>query len=284
MIYLLLSAAMLFNSLQGFISKQYNVKTERTNTYIYTAVVATAAMLFFMLQSIGKFEFNAGVLFYSAAFSVSYIFATVGNVQAIGCGPLSVSSLIYQFSLILPTMYGIVFLKESISLWGYMGIFLLFVSLFWVNPQNNNETKPSKGWFIWVSLGFLGNGMCATVQKMQQIAFAGNYKNEFMIVALLLTAIVMYAIGIMKSRCPGEDIKNALKYAPLQGIANGALNELVLILAGLLPAAILFPAVLSGGTIITLTVSIVFFRERLSKKQLAGYLLGIISIIALNIK
>lgn len=46
MIYLPLSAAMLFNSPQGFISKQCNVKTEKPSAYIYAAVVATAAVLF----------------------------------------------------------------------------------------------------------------------------------------------------------------------------------------------------------------------------------------------
>ena len=109
MIYLPLSAAMLFNLPQGFISKQCNVKTEKPSAYIYAAVVATAAVLFFTLQSIGKFEFAAGVLFIPLHFPFP-IYATVGNVQAIGCGPLSISSLIYQFSLILPTMYGTVFL------------------------------------------------------------------------------------------------------------------------------------------------------------------------------
>ena len=47
-------------------------------------------------------------------------------------------------------------------------------------------------WILYVLLAFLGNGACSTVQVLQQRTFAGAYKNELMIMALL---IVSAAIG-----------------------------------------------------------------------------------------
>ena len=42
--------------------------------------------------------------------------------------------------------------------------------------------------------------MCTVVQKMQQIASYGAYKNEFMIVALAIVTVVMLIMSLFKER------------------------------------------------------------------------------------
>ena len=278
MTYIMLLVTAFFASLQNIVSKEYNIKTKGKDIYLYTAVVAATAMIFFILTSGGSFEFNFHSAIYSAAFALCYLSAVVGMIKSIECGPLSVSSLINQCSLIIPTLYGVAILNEKLKIWGYIGIVLLFVSLFLVKPKNSGKAKITPKWFVWVNIGFVGNGMCSTVQKMQQLKFDGAYKNEFMIIALCICAVVMSVaslLGVKEKR----DVKSIFKFAPIQGFANGVVNMLVMVLTALLPAAILFPVVLAGGITITFIVSVTVFKERLTACQLVGYMIGILSIV-----
>lgn len=284
MVYLLLAAAIVFNASQNFITKQYNLKTKKPNTYIYTAVVAFFAMLFFAVTSGGKFEFNIHIMGYSAVFALFYSMATVGTVQAIRIGPLSITALLNQCSLIIPTLFGLVVLNDDVSNIGCIGIAALFAALVLVNPKSSdNKKKVSSKWFLWVIVGFVGNGMCSTVQKLQQLKYDGGYKNEFMTVALFIVFILMLAAAKMNKSNLKRDIIGAMKYASLNGVANGACNMLIMVLTALLPTAVLFPSVSAGGMILTFIISLMVYKEKLSPKQLIGYTIGVISIILINI-
>ena len=138
-------------------------------------------------------------------------------------------------------------------------------------------------WIIYAIIAFVGNGMCSTFQKMEQIRFDGAYKNEFMIVALgidfvILTMIVLVSKADIKSQLKGCSI-----YAPLAGIANGATNLLVMVLTALLPTAVLFPSISAGGIIIMFFISLLVYKEKISKQQMVGYIMGVSSVILLNL-
>ena len=118
---------------------------------------------------------------------------------------------------------------------------------------------------------------------MQQLKFAGAYKSEFMTVALAVGALVMFVSACLSSKSITADITSAIKYAPFGGAANGGLNMLVMLLTSLVPTAILFPVVMSGGVVITFITSVTLFKEKLAAKQLVGYVLGVLSIVLINL-
>lgn len=275
MTYLLLFAAIVANGIQSTVFKGCSEKNKNINTYAYIGLVALFSMLFFVVASKGKFEFDPGSAIYSAAFALCYILSVLGNAKAIECGPLSLSTLVLQCSLIIPTMYGFVILKEEISVFAKIGIALIFLCLILVNPGGKSGKIPAK-WYVWVIMSFIGNGMCSTVQKMQQLKFDGAYKTEFMITALLIVFAVMTVFGLIKKE---GRTKGIVKYAAAQGVSNGVLNMLVMVLTALLPTAVLFPAVLSGGMIIAFIASVTVFKERLTARQYIGYGIGVVSVI-----
>lgn len=288
MVYILLCAAVTCSTIQNLITKQYNKSVRKPNMYIFSALVAATAMIFFIAASGGKLSFNGSIIGYSIAFAVSYSMAIMGNVMAISSGHLAISTLINQCSLIIPTMYGILILKEDIGVLGYAGIILLFACLCLVSLKNkpaqkNKDEGAFVKWLIWVTIGFIGNGMCSVIQKAQQLRFGGAYKNEFMITALAIGMIVMLSLAVLNTKDIKSDITEAIKYAPCVGAANGGLNMLVMVLTGFVPTAVLFPVVMSGVVIITFIASVAFFKERFTNKQLIGYVLGVASIVLINL-
>lgn len=269
-------------SFQNIIKKPYTDKTKGKGVYFFSFLTSFAAMIFFIATS-GGLNFDIKLLPYSFLFALSYATATVCSVYAIATGSLSLTTLIISYSLMLPTFYGLIFLKESIGKGFIIGLILLSISLVLIN-QKSAESSFSIKWIIFVLLAFIGNGMCSVVQKMQQVAFSGNNKNEFMILAL---AFVVIFLSIFLFKTERKEIKSFAKagwhLAIICGILNGIVNLFVMILSGMISVSVMFPLISAGGIIITYIVSKFFYKEKLTKSQFIGFLIGIVSIVFLNI-
>lgn len=277
-----LISIILGSAFQNIVKKPFAQKTSGKGVYFFSLFSSLTAMLFFVIMS-GGFEWNAELILYSALFALSYATATVSSVSAVVYGPLSITTLIISYSLMLPTVYGLIFLRDPVSSGLIPGLVLLIISLFLTNPKSA-DSRFSMKWIICVILAFIGNGMCSVVQKMQQIAFDGSYKNEFMILAL---AIVVVFLGILAFIKEHKDIKMVAKagwhLAIACGFMNGIVNLFVMILSGIMPVSLMFPMISAGGIVVTYFVSRFFYKEKLTKTQLVGFVIGIVSIIFLNI-
>ena len=185
---LLLITTLICLTLREVAGKAYT-KRITGGVYTYTTLAGLGTILFFLITS-RDLNFQPGILLYSAWFGVSYLLSGIFLLKAIAVGSLSITALVTNCSLIIPTLYGLVFLQEKGSLFLYSGIALLIAALVLVNKPS--VTSPVTGkWLLYVTVAFLGNGMCTISQKAQQVAFGGEGKNELMILALgIVVAII----------------------------------------------------------------------------------------------
>lgn len=267
-------------SAQNIISKQYNFKIKNKNMMMYSLIKTFFALLFFVVYSGGNLNFCTEIIPYAIGFGITYAAGTVANEYAVKTGSLSITSLVISYSLIIPTLYGTVFLNEPVRISTYTGIALLMISLFLVNMKKEN-TKFAFAWIVWIVIAFCGNGLCLSIQKLQQLKFNGAYKNEFMIAALLFVNTVLFVIVTLQKGDKG--FKDCLKYASLNGVANGLANMFTMFLVGLMPGAVLYPSITAGSMIVTFVISLAVYKEKLAKMQLTGYAVGVLSVIILNI-
>jgi drug/metabolite transporter (DMT)-like permease len=223
----------------------------------------------------------------------------VTSVLALGCGSLALTSLISGYSLVLPTVFGLILWEEPLYLTQVIGFAILVVSLYFANKRSapakaegeSEADKISVKWLVYVSLMFLSNGGCAISQQMQQNKFsevngyAYDFKNEFMFVALIVVVLLFAGIGLWRER---RDLGTVLRLgtlpAVLTGVCNGVTNLLVMIVVGVsISAAVFFPVISAGGLVISYVISVLFFKERFSGVQKLGILLGLVSVILLNL-
>ena len=282
--YLFLLFAILVLTSQKMLMKQYEVKSGHPNTILFSAIATLFAALFFFVLSGFQLELGVAseVLPYAIGFAIAYVFSIIGITLAIKEGPLSTTTLINSYSLIIPTLYGALILKDSIGITAYIGVILLLFSLFFVNARKES-VKLSAKWLFWVLVSFVGNGLCCTIQKMQQIAFEQTYGNEFMTVALGLAFLFQMAYLILCKKIRRSEWRDCFTYAPFLGVANGATNWAVIVLTSLLPNTILFPSLSAGEMLLLFFASIFVYKEKMSKMQMLGYGMGVISIILLNL-
>lgn len=253
--------------------------------FSFPAASTLFALLVFIFTGSGNFEFVSGILPYALIFAISYSVGGVFIVLALGCGPLSLTSLMLSYSLIIPTLYGMLCLGEPVSVTLVLGIILLLISLVFVNFEKKTEKKQiTVKWVLYTLLAFIGNGGCTTAQKVQQIDFAGKYKSETMIIALAVSLLIMSVVAVIyEKKTVFYNLKKGFWLYSSCGVANGVVNYFTILLATRMAASLLFPLVSAGGIIVSCVASVWFYKEKLSWMQVVGIVLGTLAIIAMNI-
>ena len=282
---LLLTVTILFCSLQTVLKRVFTSRTGGKGTFLFSAITCLGALGFFLVTG-GRLSFEAGIVPYAIAFAASYAISSIFGILAVATGSMCLSSLIISCSLIIPSLYGLIFLKEPGGIGLYAGIVLLLIALVLVNRKDTSEKAIpiTPKWLLFVFLSFLGNGMCSVTQKMQQVAFDGAYKNEFMIIALCFVFLFTMLPALKAERKEFAPlIKSGWWLALLCGLFNGVVNLFVMILSGRVPASVMFPLISGGGIVLTYIVSKVVYKEQMSRRQFVGFILGLLSIIFLSL-
>lgn len=281
MLYIILIVAGV--STQDVIKKDYDHRIGSRDVFTFSAVTVLAACLFFLIRSGFRFDLELSVLPYAFGFAAGYCVATVFNFLAIQCGPLSLTSLTISYSLLIPTVYGLVFDGDDAGAFFYIGLVLLVASLALINGQKG-QVRVTLKWAVCAMLALIGNGACSTVQTVQQRVFRQQYQNEFMIVALLCVAAVLIAYALLKEKKTAvSSLKKGVLPMVLCGAANGFVNLLVMVASAQMNKSVLFPLISAGGIVLTWLISAIIYREKLSVRQNIGMFLGVLSIVLFNL-
>ena len=271
-------------TLQVVAQKNYNLRGGK-GVFTFSAANTAFGLLIFLITSGGKLEFTPEIIGFSLIFALAFSVGLLSMFYAIATGPLSLTSLLNQYSLIIPTLYGLVFLGEPVTPMLVAGLIVLFASIALVNMEKKGEPKKiTLKWGIFVLLNFAGNGLCGTIQKIQQLTFNGKYGNEFMIIALSLVLVLFIIIALLKERDSMKwDMKHGFIWYALAGTGLGLVNFLVIVLSTRMAASVMFPVMSAGGILLSGFVSVAFYKEKLSVQQVVGVLLGTTAIILLNL-
>ena len=279
---LLLAAVIILCAAQNVLAKQYDRLASDKNVFFFSGITSLAALLFFAVSAGFRLTFSTDYLPYAIAFGVSYAVGGITIFYALAWGSMSITGLVTSYSLIIPTFYGLIALGERLSSAGVIGVICLMVSLFLIN-DSSEQTRFSLKWVACLVLAFVANGMCSTVQKMQQLACSGGYKHDFMIVALIIVTAASFLMAALRREKIASSLGLSLTLGALKGVANGIVNLLVMLLTGVIANAILFPSISAGGIVLGFLIAVAVYKERLSRCQLIGYAIGTPSVVLLNL-
>ncbi|MBP3667024.1 MAG: EamA family transporter [Clostridia bacterium] len=285
--YLLLFLTALFIVFQKVIQDRYNAKC-RSGVFLFSGMISFFAMCFFMAVN-RDWTWSSELVIPAVSFGLSYAAATVFVVLAIKCGSLAKTTLITSYSLLVPAFAGLIILREPLGLPMIVGMILLVLSLWLTNHRKKTADTPKEKitlkWLVFVLLGFVGNGMCSTVQKLTPHYLGADVnQNLYMIAALGLSTAVLIAASFLTKE---TDLKSTLRVGgPLSlfcGLFNGAVNYLAIYLNQFIPASVMFPVLSAGEIILIVPYSLLVRRERFTAKQWAGFAVGVVSVVLLNL-
>ncbi len=133
-------------------------------------------------------------------------------------------------------------------------------------------------------IAFFLNGFISIVQNEQLRRFGDVYRNEFMVVALLIGAVCLLPmVFVYERRGIRENLRVAATPAVLAGVVNAALNLFVMITASTIARSVFFPVLSAGSTVLTYLISLIFYKERYVWGQHFGVFLGIGALVLLNL-
>lgn len=284
---LLITLSNLLHSGEGVLIKKYNQKYS-DGGFIFISVVSLCSMLFFLLTDLisdsNGLRFNTGILIYGIFAGIAYATASLSTFIAMGEGSYVLSRLVLSYGILITVAHGLV-LGETLSVFGIIGLVLILLSLyFFKNEKSGENVKITKKWVIFIALSVIMAGAFGILQRQQQIEYARQYNNEFMIIALSVSAVALFIMGIIMS---GKRAKYVLKtgvpYAAGAGVFNGATNLVNLYVYSIAPLSIIGPTSAGVSVIISFLISKLIFKERFSKGQLLGVVLGTAALILFNI-
>ena len=284
--YALLFLTALLITLQKITQDRYNAKC-RSGVIFFGGMISFFAMCFFMAIN-RTWTWNAHLVIPAVAFGLSYAAATVFVVLAIKNGSLAKTTLITSYSLLVPAFAGLIVLRESLGIPMVIGMILLVVSLWLTNykkGKGGEKERITLKWVIYVAIGFVGNGMCSTVQKLTPHFLGADInQNLYMIAALgLSSAVLISASFLTKETGLKETLKIGAPLSLLDGLFNGAVNYLAIYLNQFIPASVMFPVLSAGEIILIVPYALLVRREKFTAAQWAGFCVGVVSVVLLNL-
>ena len=287
--YLLILLASCTSLAEGVIIKKYNGKY-KSGSFVFTAMISFFSMAFFLLSDLitdpAGLTFPAELMPYALFAGMWYCAATILTYVALQIGSFVISLLVISYSIVFSTAYGILFLHEPTTLFTWLGFALIAVSLFLLRGKSDGGEKKKFSflWLICIGISTVGNGAFSILSRMQQIRFDNAVTNEFMVIALSLSALALGIFGIVKEKKQAlTSIKICLPYAIGAGVSNGMTNMMAMFVNTLIPISIAAPMRSAVKNILSMGVSMGIFKEKFLPRQVIGVALGAIAVVLLNL-
>lgn len=283
--YIIVLLAVLCFALQFAITKVYEQCVKQTAVTSFVMLVIAGIVGAIIYLCVGGFKVNVSLISIALAsiFAIIMIPYYIVSIKVLSLGSLAIYSMFMMLGgMLLPFVYGLLFLNESVS-WGKIAgcvIMSVFIVLQGIaqNEAENRKIKNKQLFFILCLCIFVVNGLTGVIATVHQ-----NHTNAVDEISFtVLTCVITVFLGLIafivawlfqKKSQNFTQLKNIIKVKPLIlvsviGAAMHTGNYLILKAASHIPATVQFPLI-SGGTIVfSALISVLCFKEKMSKKEL----------------
>lgn len=277
----------------GFFTAQFaftkvfesSVKQTKITALIMLIITGLVGTILYLIIGGFKIQYSTVSLVWAVAFAVIMIPYYMIGIKVLSLGSVAIYSMFMMLGgMAVPFFYGIIFLKESVTICKILGsvllsffIFLQAVSSTNNSPNTENNKKTKTVFFILCLLIFFINGMTGVIAKAHQISKHSVDEISFTVISCFFTSVLsmLFLLPELHKKDKPQikiDFKSAFKLKPLIfiiliGISNYTGNFLHLLAANHVPASVQFPLVSGGVIVLSAIVSAFVFKEKLTKKE-----------------
>lgn len=286
MYYILLVVSIVLTVIKSSFYNSYakSEKPDRHGIFMFNAFCYGAAVVAaLLLGPDGKVSISTVIC---ALFYAVNVCSLQGlSVFAMKIGPMSASALIALYGMIIPTIAGPIFWNEPFGVMQFVGISLILLSMWLLSAGEKSDKAVNKKWLLVITVVFFLSGFAGVIEKIHQSTDGRNEKAMFLLIAYL-TMFVISLCGkfvFSKGAKKQSSAKKTVLTSVVSGLIIGVYAFINLTLAGKLDSTLLYPVTNGGALILTVIVSIFVFKEKSTIKQVAGILIGLISVIMLSL-
>lgn len=187
------------------------------------------------------------------------------------------STLFGKLGLLVPMVVSIVLFKEMPGVLQAIGFVVAIAAVVLINFEKSSTNMQFKAGLI---ILLLANGSCDAMTKVFEQLGSPALSEHFVLYTFVVALMLCAALMLYKKEKPG---KNDLLYGLLIGVPNFFAARFLLLAVESLPAFIVYPT-FSVGIILAVTLAgVLFFKERLGKRQWIGAGAILVALVLLNI-
>lgn len=235
----------------------------------FVASIASFLLIDKFDSNILPLDLTLGLIF-GIMFLVNFIIYQINIVK----NGMSISIAVMRVSVVVPILISIIFFKESLPIFNYLGIFIILLAFILMGKSSNTRHK------IWLFILFGITGFTEIGMKLfHEIASAPDNQ---MLFYLFTSAFIVNLLMIVYKK---EKIQ--MKYIAaglLLGIPNQLTSYFFLLGLNSIEAAIAYPFVSSNVVLLGFISDKILWKTKFSKYQYLIYLLILLGVILINIK
>lgn len=271
------------------------IKTSRLseNMLVTAAFTSLSGVMICLWLAFAGVAASAYTLGCAAVFGLLFSLAISAYSYAMSIGPLSYTTFFYSASMLIPTIAGIFLWDESVTWPVILGILLFLLAFYFISMKGGGDSLKANGWWLLICLlSFVFSGGASLTIKVHQKHMGGSEAMGLVGVGLAMAGIssfILYALSARRERhrFPARQhshlLKNNVTAIVLMAACTGLGNILYTYLTSRVAGAYLFPVIAGGNTILVTLVSVVLFKEKLSRAGVLGMIVGVFAIIVLNL-
>lgn len=212
------------------------------------------------------------------------LFIVIFNLMAITTqrSGLSVVSVATKMSVVIPILFGLLYYKEASGWLKITGILIALLAVYLASLKESEQTQNSKTNLLFPILVFLGSGIIDTSIKFLEDKYVEEADIPLFSALIFSTAFTLGICALLYQMIVN---KVKLKFKNLLGgIALGIPNyfSIFFLVRALrapgLDSSTVFTINNIGIVMLATLIGLIFFKERLSKKNWLGIALALISI------
>lgn len=289
---LLLSIAdIILYAIRSFTNKLFAISYDGNPsmaTPIFSAITGFSGFGFAILLSGGIHLPSLITLLCGISGGIFLFLYDLGNIRAAKTGPYSVQSIICMFGcILLPLLFERLLWDVKLTVLQMLGVAAVLVSFVYLNLNTKKSTGVQKGFYGWVALLFIANGIYSTIVVAQQRWTNYAQRSEMIAVVFLTLGMVsiLYLIFICKSgiktafRIP----KRCWSYAFISSASLAVAMNLLVILLQYVNASVLYPIQNSAILVLLVLLSAFYLKEKISKFTIVGIVFALAGIAALGL-
>lgn len=277
--FILLGAAILFASLNSVLL--HNIDFSEKGLVVRFNFIGSCIWVLILFCLGGRLELNKSVLIYGTLYAFAQVFFLIFKAKAMSLGPVSLTTLIGNMSLILSTVCGVLIWNEKVSPIQIIGIILLIISIVICTYEKNSE-RNNGSWIFCCVLFFIFAGAVGLIFKF--FSKTGENINNMMFFSSLMMIVLLFPLSFL-----GKE-KNKIQFTHtfiiklvICGIISCLYNRINIYLSGAMDSIIFFPSFNGSVIILSTLFGVMLFKEKLKAKQIFGITLGLISILSIGI-
>ena len=185
--------------------------------------------------------------------------------------------------IVIPCLWGVLFLNEELSILGIVGIVLMLGAVVLIMGKGGEKLNKR---LIWMYLTMILCSCCVTmlgkqhqVEAVHATVDTLSYSVWIGVVRTILFALLIPVLLKKGGRDALKFKKAPVIYATVSSVISGGCYIITLLTAAVLPVVVTSPLGTGIGILMSSFLPWITYHERLEKKQLMGVLLSFVGVL-----